>query len=43
MIKGSGVQKQKPHELLWMLWFDGKSISKEHWKAAAALQWYTQQ
>ena len=26
-IKGSEVQKQRPHELLWMLWFDGKSIS----------------
>ena len=23
----SEAQKQKPHELLWMLWFDGKSIS----------------
>ena len=23
-IKGSEVQKQRPHELLWMLWFDGK-------------------
>ena len=28
MIKGSEVQKQRPHELLWMLWFDEKSISK---------------
>ena len=27
MIKGSETQKQRPHELLWMLWFDEKSIS----------------
>ena len=26
-IKGSEAQKQRWHELLWMLWFDGKSIS----------------
>ena len=26
-IKGSEAQKQKPCELLWMLWFDEKSIS----------------
>ena len=25
-IKGSEVQKQRPHKLLWMLWFDEKSI-----------------
>ena len=23
-IKGFGAQKQRPHELLWMLWFDEK-------------------
>ena len=23
----SEAQKQRPHELLWILWFDGKSIS----------------
>ena len=27
MIKESEAQKQRPHELLWMLWFDEKSIS----------------
>ena len=27
MIKGSEAQKQKPYKLLWMLWFDEKSIS----------------
>ena len=26
-IKGSEAQKQRPNELLWMLWFDEKSIS----------------
>ena len=26
-IKGSEAQKQRPYELLWMLWFDRKSIS----------------
>ena len=26
-IKGSEALKQSPHELLWMLWFDEKSIS----------------
>ena len=26
-IKGSEAQKQRPNKLLWMLWFDGKSIS----------------
>ena len=26
-IKGSEAQKQRPHEFLWMLWFDEKSIS----------------
>ena len=26
-IKGSEAQKQWPHNHLWMLWFDGKSIS----------------
>ena len=26
-IKGSEVQKHRPHKLLWMLWFDGKNIS----------------
>ena len=26
-MKGSEAQKQRPHELLWMLWFDEKSIS----------------
>ena len=30
MIKGSEAQKQKPYELLWMLWFDEKSISNEN-------------
>ena len=24
--KGSGAQKQKPHELLWTLWFDKKKV-----------------
>ena len=24
LIKGSEAQKQRPHELLWMLWFDKK-------------------
>ena len=28
MSKGSEAQKQRPYELLWMLWFDEKSISK---------------
>ena len=27
MIKGSEAQKQRPHKLLWMLWFDEKNIS----------------
>ena len=27
MIKGSEAQKQRAYELLWMLWFDEKSIS----------------
>ena len=26
-IKGSEAQKQRPHELIWILWFDKKSIS----------------
>ena len=26
-IKGSETKKQRPHKLLWMLWFDEKSIS----------------
>ena len=26
----SEAQKQRLNELLWMLWFDGKSISKVH-------------
>ena len=26
-IKGSEAQKQRPHKLLWMLWFDEKNIS----------------
>ena len=26
-IKGSEAQKQRPDELLWMLWFDEKNIS----------------
>ena len=30
MIKGSDAQKQMPHKLLWMLWFDEKSISNVH-------------
>ena len=29
-IKGSAAQKQRPHQLLWMLWFDEKSISNVH-------------
>ena len=28
-IKESEAQKQRPHELLWMLWFDEKSIFSE--------------
>ena len=28
-IKGSEDQKQRPHKLLWVLWFDEKSISTE--------------
>ena len=27
MIKGSEAQKQRQHELLWMLWIEEKSIS----------------
>ena len=27
-IKGSEALKQRPDELLWMLWFDEKSISR---------------
>ena len=27
-LKGLKPQQQRPHELLWMLWFDEKSISK---------------
>ena len=23
-MQGSEAQKQRPHEFLWMLWFDGK-------------------
>ena len=30
MIKGSEVQKERPHELLWMLWFDEKSMSSAY-------------
>ena len=26
-MKGSEAQKQRPHKLLWMLWFDEKSVS----------------
>ena len=26
-MKGSEAQKQRPDELLWMLWFDEKNIS----------------
>ena len=26
-IKGSEAQKQRPNKILWMLWFDKKSIS----------------
>ena len=26
-IKGSEAQKQRPNEIVWMLWFDEKSIS----------------
>ena len=29
-MKGSEAQKQRPCKLLWMLWFDEKSISKVH-------------
>ena len=28
-IKGSEAQKQKPHELLWTLWLEKKSISMQ--------------
>ena len=31
-IKGSEAQKQRPCKLLWMLWFDRKSISNIHTK-----------
>ena len=27
-MKGSEAQKQMPRKLLWMLWFDGKSIPR---------------
>ena len=34
LIKGSGEQKQRPHKLLWMLWFDEKvhliSVVQKH-------------
>ena len=29
-IKGSVTEKQRSHKLLWMLWFDEKSISNQH-------------
>ena len=29
-IKGSEALKQRPNEILWMLWFDEKSISNVH-------------
>ena len=29
-IKVSEDQKQRPRQLLWMLWFDGKNISRMH-------------
>ena len=29
-MKGSEIQKERPCKLLWMLWFDEKSISKVH-------------
>ena len=35
MIKGSEAQKQRPHELLWMLCFDEKSIS-----SCIAIHWW---
>ena len=41
MIKGSEVQKQMPHELLWMLWFDKKSkstVSSSH-SSSTAMKW----
>ena len=28
-IKGSEAQEQRPEKLLWMLWFDEKSISEQ--------------
>ena len=41
MIKRSEVQKQMPHELLWMLWFDEKSkstVSSSH-SSSTAMKW----
>ena len=37
-IKASGDQKQRPHELLRMLWFDIKSISDLHTQMAEMLR-----
>ena len=30
-IKGPEAQKQRPHELLWMLWFDEKVYLQDIW------------
>ena len=29
-MKGSGAVEQRPYKLLWMLWFNKKSISKNY-------------
>ena len=40
-IKGPEAQKPKPHELLWMLWFDEKSISSQHtWSCKITLLFF---
>ena len=33
MIKGSEAQKQRSHKLLWMLWFDEKTIPNVAYRA----------
>ena len=37
-IKGSEAQKLRPHLLLWMLWFDKKSISKRTYLSTIVYQ-----
>ena len=40
-IKGFEAQKHRPHELLWMLWFDGKSISNSSINRMTVYCWRT--